>query len=353
MAVHDGNADRSAAALPPVVPAAPRAVVKSASREPSPVTAKTSLPTVVLSDETHAASRHTRRLLIATVASGVVHATTLVLLGLWWLELPELSKPSELVATIEPREPERPITLDKPRDESPPPSLMPAARDPFVSNLPVTTEIEPPRIEQVGSITQQTTVTIEVPSDTGVKGKPGEEGGLAGLRSGAGRAAAGSARGATPESEEAVELALKWLVRHQQPDGTWNFDHRTKQCKGECDHPGTLVQGRVAATSLALLPFLGAGYTHRTGPYRKEVSRGLKFLERIVEKEGHAVELSGGGMYAHALATIVLCEAYGITGDRVLLRQAQRAIHFIPSAQDPVGGGWRYVPNQPGDTSVV
>ena len=34
-------------------------------------------------------------------------------------------------------------------------------------------------------------------------------------------------------------------------------------------------------------------------------------------------------------------------------RPAQAALNFICSAQDPVGGGWRYEPRQPGDTSVV
>ena len=32
---------------------------------------------------------------------------------------------------------------------------------------------------------------------------------------------------------------------------------------------------------------------------------------------------------------------------------AQLALNFITFAQDPVGGGWRYNPKQPGDTSVV
>ena len=31
---------------------------------------------------------------------------------------------------------------------------------------------------------------------------------------------------------------------------------------------------------------------------------------------------------------------------------ARRAVEFICNSQDPVGGGWRYSPGQPGDTSV-
>lgn len=39
--------------------------------------------------------------------------------------------------------------------------------------------------------------------------------------------------------------------------------------------------------------------------------------------------------------------------DRDLMAPAQAAINFIVYAQDPVGGGWRYSPRQPGDTSAV
>jgi hypothetical protein len=62
----------------------------------------------------------------------------------------------------------------------------------------------------------------------------------------------------------------------------------------------------------------------------------------------------GGRMYSHGLATIVLCEAFGMTDDRpFLMRPAQRAVNYIVFAQDPDGGGWRYDPHEPGDTSVV
>jgi hypothetical protein len=60
-----------------------------------------------------------------------------------------------------------------------------------------------------------------------------------------------------------------------------------------------------------------------------------------------------GSMYSHGLASIALCEAYAMTQDSRLRPAAQRALEFIALAQDPAGGGWRYVPRQPGDTSVV
>ena len=56
-------------------------------------------------------------------------------------------------------------------------------------------------------------------------------------------------------------------------------------------------------------------------------------------------------MYAHGIATIALCEAYAMTKDPKLKTPAQNAIDYIVDAQH-AGGGWRYGPGQPGDTSV-
>ena len=67
---------------------------------------------------------------------------------------------------------------------------------------------------------------------------------------------------------------------------------------------------------------------------------------------GGALNEPGGNMYAHGLASIALCEAYGMTHDKDLRAPAQAALDFIAFAQDPKGGGWRYKPHQSGDTSV-
>lgn len=162
--------------------------------------------------------------------------------------------------------------------------------------------------------------------------------------------------GGTKGSEEAVKRALEWLKNHQLRDGGWNFDHTlSDSCDNQCDHVGTLRVGRTGATGLALLPFLGAGYTHTSGPYQKEVQRGLYFLTNEMDAVGKRGDLSGGGggLYSHGLCAIVLCEAYAMTKDRDLKEPAQMAINHIVFAQDPQGGGWRYSPRQRGDTSVV
>ncbi len=160
--------------------------------------------------------------------------------------------------------------------------------------------------------------------------------------------------GGSKGSEAAVALALRWLANHQSRDGGWKFDHRQGACQGKCDHAGT-VDARIGATAMALLPFLGAGQTHKEGKYKKNVQAGLAFLIRSAKPKGQMADLTdtGGRMYSHGLAAITLCEAYAMTRDPQLVGPSQYALNFIAYAQDPVGGGWRYRPKQPGDTSVV
>jgi hypothetical protein len=165
--------------------------------------------------------------------------------------------------------------------------------------------------------------------------------------------------GGNEGSEKAVALALKWLANHQFPDGSWSFNHAAcPKCRGECRNPGSLGNARNAATAMALLPFLGAGQTHNAGIYKAQVKNGLAYLIANMKVDpqlgGSLAEFEAGGhMYSHGLASIALCEAYAMTRDKGLQAPAQQAVKYICSAQDPVGGGWRYKPRQAGDTSVV
>ncbi|MFH1264241.1 MAG: hypothetical protein ABIK89_00835, partial [Planctomycetota bacterium] len=136
----------------------------------------------------------------------------------------------------------------------------------------------------------------------------------------------------------------------------WSFSHTLcPKCGGQCRNPGKLADARNGATGMALLPFLGAGQTHKTGKYKDQVKAGLYFLvnHMKVSPKGGSLFESGGSMYSHGIASIVLCEAYAMTHDKGLYAPAQQALNFIAYAQDPVGGGWRYAPQSPGDTSVV
>lgn len=170
--------------------------------------------------------------------------------------------------------------------------------------------------------------------------------------------------GGTTLTEAAVARGLRWLASVQNNDGSWSLKSYGKNSRGDA-----------AGTSLALLPFLGAGQTHESGIYRENVAKGLAWLidhqlDNGDLREGlrpntrkNRNELVKGlesnyGMYAHGQATIVLSEALALTGDQTLAEPTQLAIDFIQESQYE-GGGWRYKPHnassnrkEVGDTSV-
>lgn len=177
----------------------------------------------------------------------------------------------------------------------------------------------------------------------------------------AGRTASNRARqaqqnGASAASENAVELALKWIAAHQLPDGSWSFDHRAGPGTHRTSpNAGDFGNANRAATAMALLSFLGAGYTHQQGPYQDAVERALAYLISGADKtrNGWSWWEDQGAMYNHGLVSIALCEAYAMTGDVRLLEAASKSIDYIEFAQDPFGGGWRYEPRDRGDLSVA
>ena len=160
-------------------------------------------------------------------------------------------------------------------------------------------------------------------------------------------------QGGTTFTEAAVSRGLRWLASVQNEDGSWSLTryHRSGNANNK---------GDMAATSLALLPFLGAGQTHETGVYRETVTRGLLW---ILENQGENGDLrdaasiragrmpENAAMYAHGQASIVLVEAFAMTGDERLRIPAQKAVEYIEKAQH-AEGGWRYQPGMSGDTSV-
>lgn len=172
------------------------------------------------------------------------------------------------------------------------------------------------------------------------------------MRSTDARREAARTLGGSEASEEAVERGLEWLARNQYPDGHWSID----DFPGE-DSPG-LGQGSFrsnsAATGLSLLAYLGAGYTHQSGKYQNVVARGMKWLIDNQKPNGDLFvdQSEFVWFYSHGIASISLCEAYGLTRDAALKAPAQKALDFIVESQHPEFGGWRYKPRFESDTSV-
>ncbi|MBQ3387928.1 MAG: terpene cyclase/mutase family protein [Thermoguttaceae bacterium] len=220
-----------------------------------------------------------------------------------------------------------------------------------------TEEIETGRISGYGKATSGRTAAVRR------HGLPGREGDT------------------TDASEAAVEAGLAWLAAHQLPDGGWSFDLTAAddngdqgECQGKCSNcyatsgAGQMVNGmypyRMAATGIALLAFLGAGYDHRTpGLYRETVDAGIRYIKYRARMTKVGVDFRNlgerYGMYTQAIVAVTVCEAYELTEDPELKSLARDGALFIINSQRD-DGGWRYegaADSQffsyiPGDTSV-
>ena len=186
-------------------------------------------------------------------------------------------------------------------------------------------------------------------------------------RSGSARGETARARGGSPASEAAIERGLLWLARHQAANGAWSFEHPhcidpfgrpLQQCL--CRTKGYIDGHTKASTSIALLPFLGAGNTHLDGPYKEVVYRGLEQLKTILDielKELHPdnpdfVSTFSGDLYGYGITALVMAEAFGMTSDPDLERYVNALAVFLTRHQHPLGG-WRYELGQPGDITVT
>lgn len=153
------------------------------------------------------------------------------------------------------------------------------------------------------------------------------------------------------EREAAIDRSLNWLVRHQRNDGSWSFDLRQcADCGGRCDGSG-LYPDAYGATALAVLPFLGRGYTHVKGPYREQLRRAISLLSRrssdvrAGKSAGQIYTSPDHGMYVQGFATRALAECYAASRDEGLREPTQLAVRFIENARGE-RGGWRYTPRE-------
>ena len=185
-------------------------------------------------------------------------------------------------------------------------------------------------------------------------------GGLAG-RTPEQRILLGKKYGYSRESEEAVDLALQWLADHQRSNGSWSFNLNLDPCNGQCRHGKPRDEDTptpsTAATGLALLAFLGRGYTHREGPYQENVRKGLYYLREVGRETENGLDWQHGSMYGHGIALMAVAEALTMTrvGQRYesdLMSIVEGASYFTVIAQHE-NGSWGYVPGSPGDTTLT
>ncbi len=150
-----------------------------------------------------------------------------------------------------------------------------------------------------------------------------------------------------------VDAGMAWIVRQQTKGGNWQLH------TGYPDAGYSVARTDTGATALSLLALLGDGHTHTNGPHKEAVKKGLTWLKGIQKNDGDFhdhVELGRQtAFYAHAQATIAMCEAYALTKDESFKNSAQKGIEFLLNSQHPTNGGWRYQPQDGksmGDLSV-
>ncbi len=311
-----------------------------------------------------AQERLMKKHLPAWVISGAVNVGIIALLMLIFANRGVIAKPAErIVATAVEKEdepPEKDLTVEDPGLQSNLEAALPDIErveqqtvDSIVTQdnigQPNAPDTDTTALASIGLNTADLT-TAGVAGDTGssLSGTGGNMGNTTASfpgRSGATKSRLLKEGGGNEESERAVALGLAWLARQQKPDGSWVYDGSNK---------GELI----AATGMALLPFLAAGETHKSGKkYQKTVYAGLNFLLGRCPTSGTGAGKFNGAatMYAQAIGSMALCEAYGMTRDKgMLFAGAQASINFIQRQQGN-NGSWGYSVAQPsnGDTSIV
>lgn len=153
---------------------------------------------------------------------------------------------------------------------------------------------------------------------------------------------------------DAVDKALEWLAKNQQPDGTF---------------PQGGSAGTTAVPSLCVLAFLARGHVPGQGRYGEMLYRSIDY---VLESQRQDPELAGllsrdpfGNhvMYEHGISTVMLAEVYGMVDDarrvkiaKALAKSVERIIaaQHAPKSNPVFEGGWRYQVNSPdSDISVT
>ena len=105
---------------------------------------------------------------------------------------------------------------------------------------------------------------------------------------------------------------------------------------------------------MALIAFQGAGNTHKSGRFKKNVSKAWRWL--LEEQEGDGNFFHDGqfnmAFYTQGMCTIAACEIYGMTKDPKFKGPAEKAIKYCINSQSPMGG-WKYAPRGRSDVSVT
>ena len=167
--------------------------------------------------------------------------------------------------------------------------------------------------------------------------------------------------------DDACRVGIQWLIRHQNPDGSWSPDRWKSRCTTdapcscrsakEVPAGGTagLGDNEVATTALCLLAICGYSHTHQSGHYPEIQQAARRAIEWLISNqiddednpELHGMFASSrkrerpsrDATLSHALALQALGFHLMISRDRKLLRESvTRATEWSLRAQNEEGG---------------
>ena len=226
-------------------------------------------------------------------------------------------------------------------------------------------EVEPEPVLQDSEVTEMSETDDEVVSEEENQDSAFENdafndivglgGGAGGKYGGRGHGRRGLGRKGGRPTAEAIGLGLEWLKAHQDESGMWSTDQFMKHCPANdlCDGYGNAMND-IGITGLALLAFLGDGSTMRSGPYKDVVKKGIIWLKDQQDDAGLlGVESGRAYIYNHAIASLAMVEAFGLSKYRTLRRYAQGCVNYIQKSRNTYKV-WRYYPHDgDNDTSVT
>jgi len=134
--------------------------------------------------------------------------------------------------------------------------------------------------------------------------------------------------GGKKESEEAVLRGLRWLVKNQNPDGSFGKSFRP------------------AMTGFSLLAFLGHGESPVSTEFGPTIQKTLDWILTNGAKHKGRLSMeenfSQSGVYSHAIVSYALGEYYTMTKDERVEPLLRQAVDYILKGQAPDDGGWTY-----------
>ncbi len=141
--------------------------------------------------------------------------------------------------------------------------------------------------------------------------------------------------------QSSVDRGLQWLAAHQDPaTGAWPTNAGGRGAEA-------------AITSLSAMAFMARGHVPGQGIYGENLNHAVDFVLSVQRPDGVLTATNiGETMYDHGIATVMLCEAYGMLDDRrqeLAGKAIAKAVRVILLAQAVpkdanTQGGWRYQP---------